>query len=339
LGLPLFVIGVLFFVMIAAHVRLTQIYSSPLVGLLLPVGSAMTRVLAMFALVRSCHTFYYVPKHAFLAMLATSAQSQSSAVPPILGDIEGLFGYTAATLALMIGNAAAVSTLLEVMLSPTSTAWLLSLASSALLEMLTRTSLVQRAELRVASRLAISIGVQWPTRLAQTTSLKLVYLHSLGGTGYVALTMALCIGCLRAVTFGDPAAIVWLDVSPTVWHVLVAQLAFGLAADAIVWLVHRKGLQRFDLSARFGSDHPLRNTCFRDFDLKGYAFAFGLGGAFIYAVFIAFLGPAFVTGMCRDFAPNATHVWVQRALECTNPTAVAGWTNMTLNATLHTQAL
>jgi hypothetical protein len=27
-----------------------------------------------------------------------------------------------------------------------------------------------------------------------------------------------------------------------------------------------------------------------------------------------------VTGACRDFIPNATHVWVQRALECANAT-------------------
>jgi hypothetical protein len=334
LGPPVFAIGVLFFGMITAHVRLTQLYSSPLVGLLLPVGSAATRALAMLALVRSCHSFYYEPKHAFLTMLATSAQSQTSAVPPILGDIEALFGYAAAFFALIIGNAAAVSTLVEVMLSPTSTAWLLSLAVSALLEVLNRTGIQQHAELRIATRLATSTGLQWPTRIAQTTALKLVYLHSWGGTGYVALTMAVCIGCLRAVTFGDPAAIVWLDVSPTLWQVLVAQLSFGVAADATVWLVHRKGLHRFELSARFGPDHPMRNTCFRDFDLKGYPLAFGVGGAFIYAVFVAFLGPAFVTGMCRDFAPNATHVWVQRALDCANATAMGGWTNTTLNATL-----
>ena len=43
-----------------------------------------------------------------------------------------------------------------------------------------------------------------------------------------------------------------------------------------------------------------------------------MGGAFIFVVFIAFLGPEFVTGMCRDVAPNAAQVWVVRwrALEC-----------------------
>jgi hypothetical protein len=295
----------------------------------------MTRVLAMYAMRRCCHRFYYVPKQEFLTQLATSAQSQSNAVPPILGDIEAVFGYFAAFFALIIGNAASVSTLVEVMLSPTSTAWVLSLAVSGLQEVLTRTGLAQRTELWVAARLAAQFGLQWPTRLADSNALKLVYLRSLGGTRYVAWTMALSIGCVRAVTFGDPAAIVWLDVSPTVWRVLLAQLALGMMADVIVWAVDRKGLAGFELSTRFAAVHPLRSTAFRDFDLNGYALVFGMGGAFIYCVFVTFLGTAFVTGACRDFIPNATHVWIQRALGCANATVATVVANATmLNATL-----
>jgi hypothetical protein len=329
-GPPVVAINTLFFGLITAYVTLTRTYSSPLVGLLLPVGSAVTRVLGMHALVRSCHTFYYVPKREYLTQLATSAQSPSNAVPPILGDIEAIYGYFVSFFSLIIGNAASVSTLVEVMLSPSSTAWLLSLALSALLEVLARTGMMQHAELWAAARLADKFGMQGPTRFAETNTLKLVYLHSVGGTGYVALTMALSIGCLRAVTFGNPAAIVWLDVSPTVWRVLVAQLAFRIVVYAAVWVSERKGLLRFELSARFASDHPLRNTAFRYFDLQGYAVAFGQGGMFIYGVFVAFLGPAFVTGMCRDFTPNATHVWVWHALDCADAAAVADWTNGTL---------
>ena len=196
------------------------------------------------------------------------------------------------------------------MLAPDSTSWVTSLAVSALLEVLTRTGTTQRIELCVASRLAARFGIEWPTRFAQTSAIKLAYLHSLGGTGYVAPTMALCIGCLRAVTFGDPGAIVWLDVSPTVRWVLLAQFVFASLADAAVWAVEKKGLQHFELAERFVAGHPLRNTAFRDFDLKGYVVSFAFGGAFMYAAFVAFLGPAFVTGMCRNFAPNATRVWV-----------------------------
>jgi hypothetical protein len=58
---------------------------------------------------------------------------------------------------------------------------------------------------------------------------------------------------------------------------------------------------------------------------------------FIYGVFFAFLGPAFVTGACRDFMPNATHVWVHRALECANATVATEVANATLlNATAPT---
>jgi hypothetical protein len=152
------------------------------------------------------------------------------------------------------------------------------------------------------------------------------------GTAFVAPTMALCIGCLRAVSFGDPGAIVWVDVSQTVWRVLAVQLVLGVLVDAIVWAAHKMRPRHFEMSALFAVDHPLLNTAFRDFDLQGYAFVFGMGGMFIYGVFLAFLGPAFVTGMCQTFAPNSTHVWVLRALDCTNATMSAGLVNGTLPA-------
>ena len=167
---------------------------------------------------------------------------------------------------------------------------------------------------------------------AETNALELVFFHSLGGAGYVATMMVPCIGCVRAVTFGDPRAIMWLDASPTVWKVLLAQLAFEVLADAAVWALEMKGLQHFTLSARFTADNPLSNTSFRDFDHRGYAVAFGMGGMFVYAVFIAVLGPAFVTGLCRNFAPNATHIWVIGALagECANATGTGTLPNGTV---------
>jgi hypothetical protein len=144
--------------------------------------------------------------------------------------------------------------------------------------------------------------------------------------------MALCIGCLRAANFGDPSAIVWLDVSPTVWHVLVAQIAFRMVAEALVWAADKMGLQRFELSERFVDDHPLCNTAFRSLQANNYVNIFGVGGALIYLIFVVFLGPAFVMGICRNFDPNATHVWVTRALVCANATAVINVTNGTLAA-------
>jgi hypothetical protein len=201
------------------------------------------------------------------------------------------------------------------MLTPDSTSWTLSVSVSALLEVLMRTGILQRVELWVAAKVAARYGYQWTARVAQIDALELLYLHSLGGTSYVGTTMALCIGCTRTVTFGDPAAILWLDVSPTWWRVLAAQFAIGAVANAIVWSAERfhetRGLELFALSTFFGIGHPLHNPALRNFRWQGYAFAFGIGSAFTYVLFIAFLGPAFVTGTCRDFVrTDATGNWV-----------------------------
>jgi hypothetical protein len=124
-----------------------------------------------------------------------------------------------------------------------------------------RDGVQQRVELWVAAKLAAKFEDQWPMRIVEVSALELVYFHSLGGTGYVAQAMALCIGCLRAVTFGDPGAIVWLDVSPTVWKVLLAQLASQIVGDATMRASKKLGRQQFELSARFAAGHPLALCC------------------------------------------------------------------------------
>ena len=111
----------------------------------------------------------------------------------------------------------------------------------------------------------------------------------------------------------------------------MAQLASQVVTDAAVLATQMLGLQQFELSVHFAAGHPLSNTAFRDFGLQWYVVVFGMGGCFIYAVYVAFLGPAFVTGVCRIFAPNATQVWVMGAFEClslaTNVTVAGGLVN------------
>ena len=190
-----------------------------------------------------------------------------------------------------------------------------------------RTGMLQQPQLWAARRLAMRLGLDWPVHMAQTSALKLVYLHSLAGTGYVAPTMVLCIGCLRAATFGDPAAIVWLDASPTVPWVLLAQLCQRIIVDVTLWAARKRGLIKFVMSAHFPPDHPLRNTARRDFDASGYAFVVCTGCMFIYAVILAFLGPDFVTGTRQLTGYSACNigqdVWVVSVV-------VSGTTNTSL---------
>jgi hypothetical protein len=309
---------VLFVGVITAHIMLTQRYSNPLVGVVIPAGSAVTRTLAIYALSHSLHKYYFEPKQAFLVKLSLSAEGEADVVvPPLLGDQEAIFGYTAALFALFIGNAGLVATIVEATLTPDSTAWILSLVVSLVIEVIARTGIQQRFELWVVAKLKAKCELQWPMRIATMSALKRVYVHSFGGTGYVSLTMALSIGCVRAATFGDATMIVWLDVGPAVWKVLLVQLASQIIADAAVAAREKMGMQEFVMSEHFPAGHPLRNTAFRDFDARGYVFVFGPGVFFIYGVFVAFLGPAFVMGVCRHLEPNATEVWVMGTLTCT----------------------
>ena len=328
-GPPNFALLSCFFGAIVLYVFLAQNTSSPLVGLLLPLCSLVTRALAMHALVHSYHTFYYSPKQEFLTQQRTlvasslepSCKSTVVVVPPILGDVEIVYANMVATFALNIGNVASAATLMQAMLSPASSAWVIGLTASSLLELLTRIGTMQRIELWVATRLSAKFGMDWLLRFSRTNSLKVLYLRSLKCTRYMAATIAICIGCLRALTFGDPAAIVWLDASPTVWRVLVTQLALALIVESIVWVVERNGEHHFELSERFVADHPLRNTAFRDFGLVSYFYTFSNGGVSVYIVFLAFLGPAFVTGVCRDFDPDDDQIWVWNAIKCGNAAA------------------
>jgi hypothetical protein len=337
-GPPLFGVALLFSGLVVSYVALTRLYSTSVMGLLLPVGSTATRVVALFVSACSFHKYYFLPKATFLAQqqAANSADGQVGIVPPLLGDVERCFGNTAAFFALLIGNGADVATIVGSVLAPDSNAWVVALASSSLQQALHRVGLTQRLELWLAGRLSACFGgLTWPVRMGQTSALKLVYLHSLGAMAYVSPMMAVCIGCLRALSFGDARCVVWLDVSPSVPWVLLAQFVGALLIDTVVWAVAKKGYVHFAMSERFVPDHPLRNATRRDFDVGGYAFVLGAGGCGVYLVFLVFLGPAFVTGACPGFAANSSDsAWVASALlHCVNATAIVA-NKTAINASL-----
>ncbi len=102
--------------------------------------------------------------------------------PPLLGDFEVLYGCNAALLALVIGNAASVATLVAAMLAPESMAWTLSLAASSLREILTRTArkvpTARRALARHEVRRKLAVAhPSCPRRRARAGVLALVGWH------------------------------------------------------------------------------------------------------------------------------------------------------------------
>ena len=135
-------------------------------------------------------------------------------------------------------------------------------------------------------------------------------------------------------TFSEPLAIIWLDVSPTVKWVVLAQFGFGFVVEAAVWATAKTGFVEFVTPAHLSLGHPLRNTALRRFDPKGYVSTFCLGCYFIYGVFLSFLGPAFVTGMCPNFVPESVFFVKPALLTCTSATAIAGVMNGTVTVLL-----
>jgi hypothetical protein len=230
-------------------------------------------------------------------------------LPPILGDQEVVYGCVGSWFALAMSAVPLAAMLIEVMMTPSSRMWLLSLATSTFLSFATRTGLSQHVQLRI---LAI-VFPSYPqlARLAAHDAVYLAYVRSLGS--WSALIVCLSIGGLRAVTFGDARAIVWLDANDTVPYVILGEVCGQLICITAAWLGHRRGLIQFTMSS-FAAGHPLGNVDFRTMDAAGYAFVYGFGCAFVYAIFVTFLGAGFVTGQHKGFDVSTVDVWVLRVL-------------------------
>ena len=159
-------------------------------------------------------------------------------------------------------------------------------------------------------RAAAYFELENAAKLVKVSALKLAFFRSQLSTEFAAPILTLSIGCLRAMTYGDVRAVVWLDASPmVVWVIVVQFLTEMLLVESSVFLAERKGFARFEFVDR-PADHPLGNTALRAFDLKGYAMVSMIGCAFLYAIFLCFLGPAFVTGAAVEFDPENLDTWV-----------------------------
>ena len=230
-------------------------------------------------------------------------------LPPILGDQEVVYGCVGSWFALAMSAVPFAAMLIEVMMTPSSRSWLLSLATSTVLSFATRTGLSQHVQLRI-------LAIVFPShpqlaRLAAYDAVYVAYVTSLGS--WSALIVCLSIGGLRAVTFSDARAIVWLDVNETVPYVILGEVCGQLICTTAAWLGHRRGLIKRTMSS-FAAGHPLGNVDFRTMDAKGYAFVYGVGCAFVYAIFMTFLGSGFVTGQRKVFDKTTIDVWVLRVL-------------------------
>ena len=190
------------------------------------------------------------------------------------------------------------------MQNPESTAWIMGLALSFVVELIDRTSLTQRVQLRAVAHFKLETA----TRLVQITALEMVFYKAQLCTEFAAPIMALCIGVLRAVTFSDAVVIV-----------IGSHFASEVLLEAVIWLAAHKKLANF-VFVDMAPQHPLGNLGLRAFHFQGYAFVGSFGCACLYIAFLLFLGPKFVTGVDRDYTTQNS--WLLAASSSLNVTNV-----------------
>jgi hypothetical protein len=310
LGPPIMIVGLLFFLWTALYVEVSRLSSSFLVGVLLPLGAWIARVAALFLLSRSCHFKYFLPKALFIQSTAVElSDSEADGMPPpLLGDVVVVYGYLVAMFALIIGCGSYASMLVQVMNDPNSTAWVTGIVASLILEIMDRTSVSQRLQLRAAA----CFKLEQAAPLIRLSALKMLYYRSQFCTKFAAPIMTLSIGCLRALMLWEIRAVVWLDVNATVvWVIVTHFLTEMLAVEFTVWMAESKRITRFEfVTGDLPPHHPLGNIVLRAFDLKGYGFVSFVGCTILYATFLIYLGPAFVTGASGGYDKSNLGSWV-----------------------------
>ena len=300
------------------------------IGLVLPIGCLGAESMYNQIVKRTCSLYYYEPKSVYMAIALSdeSGHDELPEFPPLLGDIEAVFGSYTALVVASLENAKFVAGLLEVMYQPTSCTWILTTCLSFGCDMLKRTGLLNRW----MSRSLSLIGKQ---DLAAMGAHELLYVTARTSGEWVGVCLALSIGCYRAIAFGDPRCIVWLDCSNMACAVISANVALLVTEEIMLYACHRLGWVNFPLASGWAVNHPLGNTAFRPFEWKGYVVVFGAACMFVYSVFIAYLGPAFVFGLCQEFDSDPP-VWTAADLtSCWVSNATAGvYANITSNASL-----
>ena len=171
---------------------------------------------------------------------------------------------------IFIENSKFVSSLVEVIYTPSSRAWILGGSISCAIEVMKRCGWWQQMSV-------VILGLCGRAEWARMSSAKVLYVRTHASCGYVTLSMAIFFGCVRAASFGDWRSIFWIDVNATIPIMLLIQLLVEAGQDIIVKVFHKLGWACFPLSATYPSEHPLSNIEFRTVSLSGYAAVFSIG--------------------------------------------------------------
>ena len=273
------------------YVEITKVSANLIVGVILPILCIIGEVLTQLLLRRCFNKYYYHPKALFILAQRTMP---SLAAPPLIGDIESAFGSVVAASALITENVKLLATFVEIIKTPASRVWLVTLAISIPLAVWRRSGHLNRVLVRAG------LG-----ELAALDALQLAYLRACTGFGYFALVLIIFLGGIRAVMLGDPWLIIWVGVNDSQYSVLIVllcQLGAVWLQDLALLMLRKLKMVRYPMcSLNDGSgapNNPLGSRGKRLLDAKSYVFATGLGGAFVLGCLFGALNPLCVVGLC-----------------------------------------
>jgi hypothetical protein len=275
-----------------------------LVGVLLPIFCVLGEVLTQLVLRRCFHQFYYRPKAVFIQEQRTAAAAalvglegmgaeRATRDPPLVGDCENGFGSIVAASAVITENVKLLSTFVEIVKTPTSRVWLVTLAITIPLTVWRRSG--------AFNRLLVRAGLG---ELAALDALQLSYLRACTGFGYFGLVLIIFLGGTRAVMLGDPWLVIWVGVNSSRYSVLIVllcQLTAGIVQDFALFVLRKLKLVHYPMcrlnDGTGASNNPLGSREKRLLDAKGYVFATGLGGVFVLGCLLGALDPLSVVGL------------------------------------------
>merc|ERR1712087_1002501 len=87
--------------------------------------------------------------------------------------------------------------------------------------------------------------------LSSVDSLQVSVLRAQFGVGYMGPIILLAIGVLRAVSFRNLQAVLFLDVDPMVAVVLLAFLLAEILEDVCIWMMSRSKKIRFPIATEW----------------------------------------------------------------------------------------
>jgi hypothetical protein len=127
------------------------------------------------------------------------------------------------------------------------------------------------------------------------------------GTGYIAFLMAFAIGVYRRFVFNDVDAILWNEQEDNrmVWKVMLAVLGSSLLSDVWYNIQVSNGDVDFDMVAhkvkgKTVKEDPLGDDTYRNIPYRFYPFSFMASAFVIWSLYLTYLGPHFVFGICRE---------------------------------------